>query len=850
MVFAHYMTCFALSKEFCKQEIELAQRHGIDGFAMNCGEWGKIDPKTGAVTKDAYIENVENMYEAAKELGTGFKLFISVDMAIPIGDLPVRMGDMVKRFYNHPNQFRYEGKAVISGWAGRPEAYAESIQKIKADGYDICFVPFVFTPKSALANSPESFLRLMDGQSHLDGLFYFAASDNIADTIAQNAMGRRMMQYLGKLYMAGICPAYNSSSLRDFRGAEGYGAIWEGIIQDDADWVEITTWNDYSEDSNLMAYRWKDGLSKELYDRDESLLDVTAYYSAWYKSGTQPKITQDKLYYTYRNRSKWLRKSWDQGTGQWVDHAISNPYDQAHDDVCDFVYATTFLTAPADLTIRIGETQKAFAMPAGIGHALLPMSPGVPHFTITRKAGKTSTEVLDLDGRKLIIAEAAKKDSVLAGRLANRTWTGGAAAGKVLRIEAESGKLTGGAEIIRNSAVTAVKNTEQPDSGFALNIKGLETATYCIRVLYNNPSTTEARLTMTADGVPRTQNEYPYYIPVFLPPTGNDRFASVTFFWSLYGATSKLGVQWKPGIVWEGSPTDAQDTGSVLIDAVELVKVEPVVVPERRESIFPEMILLPGGTFTMGSKNGAPDEQPTHQVTISSFAMSKYEITNEEYEEFDPTHRQFRDGFSWRNREPVIYVSSTDGANYCNWLSRQAGLTPVYDEKTLEPNLKADGFRLATEAEWEYAASGRGEDRTYPWGNEAPDATRCSFTGMASLAVPKVVVSDIGGGTAVVGSYPAGASRDGIMDMAGNVAEWCMDYYSNYSPESQKDPCCLSGYTRVVRGGSWGYYNLSQRCAARNSNKIWRSSVIYYGLRVVVPEAGYRKLAQRMTARQ
>ena len=842
VVFAHYMICFTLSKEFCKQEIELAQRYGIDGFALNCGAWGNIDEKTGTLSKEPYIVSSENMYQAARELGTGFKLFFSADVT-GLKNLPLQMGDMVQRFYDHPNQFRYQGKAVISAWSGTPESFAPALNKMKADGYKVCFVPFVFSPSSALSDSFESFLQLTQGQAHLDGLFYFAAGDNIPDTIAQNALGRRVTQYLGKLYMAGACPAYNSGSLRDFHGVEGYGAMWEGIIRDDADWVEITTWNDYNEDSNLMAYRWKNGIDKDCFDRDESMLDATAYYSAWFKAGVQPKITQDKLYYAYRNRSRWLRNAWDAKTKQWVDDATStSPYEQVHDDVGDFVYVTTFLTAPAELTIRIGSSKKVFQMPVGIGHAAMPMSPGVPHFSLLRKSGLRVANVLDVDGRKQIISEPTKENSRLGNRLNNRLWTGGAAAGKVTRIEAATSTLTGGASVVRSGAISAVKNLEQPESGFTANVTGLATVTYSVRIIYSNPAAIEARLTLIADGVPRAAGEYPYYFPVFLPPTGKDRFSSVSFLWSLYDTTHQLSLQWKPGVAWDRPLIEVQDVGSPLIQAVELVKVAPVVVQPRRVSVFPEMVLLPGGTFTMGSKHGPMDEMPVHQVTVSSFAMGKYEITNEEYEKFDPTHKQFRGGFSWRNREPVLYVSSTDGASYCNWLSKQAGLTPVYDEKTLEPNLQADGFRLPTEAEWEYAASGRGEGRQYPWGNKPPDATHGNFGGTEALDSPVVVRSEIGRGTVVVGSYPAGASRDGIMDLAGNVSEWCQDWYQNYTPAAQKDPCNLTGYVRVVRGGSWGYTNGDQRCASRDSNKPWRRAVTQYGLRVVVPEAGYRKL--------
>lgn len=111
LVFAHYMTCFFNSVEFYMQEIELAQRYGIDGFALNCGAWTEKDAKTGEPKDGNYVKAAERMYEAARRLNTDFKLMMSPDGATQF--LP----DMVRRFYKHPNQFRWNGKAVISGWA-------------------------------------------------------------------------------------------------------------------------------------------------------------------------------------------------------------------------------------------------------------------------------------------------------------------------------------------------------------------------------------------------------------------------------------------------------------------------------------------------------------------------------------------------------------------------------------------------------------------------------------------------------------------------------------------------------------------------------------------------------------
>jgi len=848
LVFAHYMTCFFSSVEFYKQEIELAQRHGIDGFALNCGQWF-VRGKPGN-----YVHAAERIYQAAKELGTDFKLMFSPDHN------PEAMMDMVKRFYKHPNQFRYNGKAVLSGYGGPVQIYADPIRKIREAGFDVLYVPNVGVPRFKMAWSYESVLALFEGQPHMDGVFRFAADGTANDLMSTNATCRRVTQRLGKIYMAGLAPAYNSPNLRDFQGMHGYGAMWEGIIRDDADWVEIVTWNDYNEDSNLMPYRWKDGWQRQYYDHDEAYLDVTAYYSAWYKSGRRPAITQDKLYYAYRSRSHWLRRAWDAQQGKWVDLTMTKwPFDQIHDDAQNYVYATTFLTAPAKLTIRIGKVTRTFAMPAGIGHAKVPLRAGVPQFTLARP----DKALLDVIGRKRILdAKTINKTNSTKGyHLLNRTWTGAAAVGPVTTIEAESGQNHGGAKVTKDG----IETTESANSGFTVRLRGLRTGTYNVRVVYRNPGVEEARLTMMADGPPRAERDYPYYIPLPLPPTKPGRSATVSFFWSLYDTTTWLKIAWQPGVGYSKSDKAHplyDDQGSVLIDRVELVAVEPVRMPKRRSQPWPEMVAIPGGSFTMGAADGKPDEAPAHKVTLSPFAISRCEVTNEQFERFDPTHRKHRDGFSWRNREPVIYVSWKDGANYCNWLSEQAGLKPVYAlTETVETigtgkrqrkrtvrkwvtDMTAHGFRMPTEAEWEYVATGRGQGRKYPWGNDAPDAARGHFMGKRALAINPNVPSTAAKGTMVVGSYPAGASRDGVMDLAGNVAEWCSDWLVPYAEAAQTNPCGTTpGNYRAIRGGSWGYYGHSQRSRDREYNNPKYPGYIYVGLRVVLSEAGWKKLA-------
>jgi len=851
-VFAHYMVCYGNSVEFYKSEIELAQRNGLDGFALNCGSWFQ---------NKNYIKSAEGLYQAAKELGTGFKFMFSVDW-LGIRNYERDMYDMVKRFYEHPNQFRHQGKAVISTYGGRIPQFQGVFKKFADEALEVFFVPNLSQQRFSANRSLESTLELLDSRPFVDGLFYFAVDGSVAEIMRTNATMCRAARMRGKVYMAGACPSYNSPNLRDHYGIEGYDAIWRSIIRDGADWVEIVTWNDYNEDSNLMAYRWSypRNTERQYSDHDETFLDATSYYAAWYKSGRRPEITQDRLYYAYRNRSHWLRRAWDVKQEKWVDLTTEKwPFDQVHDDAKDNVYVTTMLTAPAELTVELAGKSHRFAQPEGVAHVRVPLAGGVPRFDLSRDGNV----LVKFCGRKRIITRETqtKANSTRGYHLLNRTWTGAAVVGKVAaRLEAEDGELLADAEVVEVAGVKVVRNKAADGSGFKLSVQGLKTASYNVRVRYSNPSDAEARLTMTADGPTRAERDAPYYIPLPLPPTAEGQFRTVSFLWSLYADTTWLQVQWLKTEVegrHAGHPLNS-DQGTPLIDAIELVKVEPFVAREPRDATFPEMVPIPGGTFKMGSKDGRPDEQPEHKVSLSPFAMSKYEITNEEYERFDPEHRKHRDGYSWRDREPVIYVSWVDGAKYCNWLSEQAGVKPAYAEEEKEiksgnrtrkskewvVKMDADGFRMPTEAEWEYVARGRGENRRYPWGSQEPVPSRHGhFQGAAALSTDPRLPSQYAEGTMVVGSFPEGASRDGVMDLAGNVCEWCSDWLAPYSAAPAKDPLGRTpGNYRSIRGSSWGYYGYPVGAVDREYNNPKYPGYIYIGLRVVLPEAGWDAL--------
>ena len=216
------------------------------------------------------------------------------------------------------------------------------------------------------------------------------------------------------------------------------------------------------------------------------------------------------------------------------------------------------------------------------------------------------------------------------------------------------------------------------------------------------------------------------------------------------------------------------------------------------------MVLLPPGDFVMGSDgpDAQPNEQPLTPVILSSFYISQHPITNAQFEQFDPRHKAKRmDGAS--DDHPVVYVTSFEAVKFCEWLSQKDGKT----------------YRLPTEAEWEYAARGT-DGRKYPWGNQSGSADLANFAD-ASTAFPwrDPQINDGYPITSPVGAFPRGASFFALEDMAGNVWEWCLDFYQDFAGSLKQNPRGpASGLKRVYRGGSWKSRYTNLRATARASN--------------------------------
>ena len=218
-----------------------------------------------------------------------------------------------------------------------------------------------------------------------------------------------------------------------------------------------------------------------------------------------------------------------------------------------------------------------------------------------------------------------------------------------------------------------------------------------------------------------------------------------------------------------------------------------------------EMLEVQGGSFIMGSKTGYTDEQPAHHVTLSTFYIGKYEITQTEYQKvMGANPAKFSLGNESRMR-PVENVNWFDAIEFCNKLSAMDGLELVYkvDGLNVRADFSKDGYRLPTEAEWEFAARGgdKSKGKIYSGSDEA-SAVSWYYLNSSRLTQP-------------VGRKEP--NEIGLYDMSGNVREWCWDGYAEYSDKSVINPTgAISGVVRVIRGGAFGDLDPSLRIKFRN----------------------------------
>lgn len=242
------------------------------------------------------------------------------------------------------------------------------------------------------------------------------------------------------------------------------------------------------------------------------------------------------------------------------------------------------------------------------------------------------------------------------------------------------------------------------------------------------------------------------------------------------------------------------------------------------------MIKVEGSKFMMGSKDkditADTDEQKEHEVNIGNFEMSKYEVTVWEWKQYLKAKKKKlpkAPTWGWNDKAPINNITWEEAISYCNWLSKKEGLTPVYSVKGpfYICDFKANGFRLPTEAEWEFAAKGGKNSKGFKYsGSDVLDDV--AWHKGNSNGKPHTVGTKL-------------PNELGIYDMTGNVWEWCWDWYNTdyYKTEPNNNPKGPEmGDKKSVRGGSWD----SQPNYCRPANRIStfpNKTHEFYGFRTV-----------------
>jgi glucan endo-1,3-alpha-glucosidase len=390
-VFAHYVVCYAdygATVQGYEQDIRDAQAAGIDGFALDMGAYN--DP-----TQPYYNEDIAYMYSAAEALGTGFKLFFSVEIT-NTADIV----QLISTYANRPNTFLNGTSVVVSTFGQNGVDWKNGVfAPLHQMGISVCFVPFFWPTSGAELPTYKDCTNLLATYTNqLNGLFLFGGAGVPSQLVLCNSNYNVAVHQAGKIFMAGVSPGYwgsvqygvNGRRYFEYDGGEGTVTQWNSIIANQPDWVEIVTWNDFKENTYASPImdpeQYEPQVATPHANCHSGFTALSQYYIQWYKTGQQPSLDRDALYYFYRTSATNLVAPND------------IPITQFHGDVANVIYNTLFLTAPAQLKVVSGTNSATYSLGAGLQQVRTPFAPGPPSFNLTRNG----TPVLSAQGTPIL----------------------------------------------------------------------------------------------------------------------------------------------------------------------------------------------------------------------------------------------------------------------------------------------------------------------------------------------------------------------------------------------------------------------------------------------------------------
>ena len=388
-----------------QREIRQAQAAGIDGFALNVGGW---------LNQTYYIRYSAQMFEAAARLNSGFKLVFSADMCCGNGVNDVE--DMMRRFANDPRYaavyLKHNGAFVLTTFSGdalgtaawqqirsdlangtnpsttpEPTALAEVSGAPSSAGMPIFLVPAFFWG-GELPTQPSIQAGFNQWNSIIDGSFYWGiagvpGSGGSLDQIPSSEAFASVVHGGGKLYMAPVDLQFwgaNANRYYEYSGFQGLRRMWmDAINVTHPDWVEIITWNDFIEGGYVSPiddpnkYPFANFLNTTgvptstlgYFHSHYAATDLLPFFIQWYKTGVQPAINTDAIYFAYRTQPA----AFNAGTP-----SVANKYGP----VADSIYITSNLTAAAILKVTTGGQTATLSLPAGSSDTQTPFLPGNP----------------------------------------------------------------------------------------------------------------------------------------------------------------------------------------------------------------------------------------------------------------------------------------------------------------------------------------------------------------------------------------------------------------------------------------------------------------------------------------